>query len=176
MTPLAQQAETLLFTAGEAVPIADIAKLTNASEQDVQTALADLQAAYEGHGIVVSVSDTHAHMVTSKDVSEFLGQFISDEPQELSKAALETLAIVAYRGPITRFDVDAIRGVDSRRMLRGLFLRGFLRQVRTSGKAVAYEVTEEFLSHMGVATKEDLPQFAELATHENLNHLTDSAA
>ncbi len=171
-TPSAQL-EALLFTAGEAVPFSDLAELTKLSEAEVVSTLQDMQKHYEDRGIAIIISDTHAQITTNPIVSEFLAQFTNTQAEQLSKAAMETLSIIAYRGPIARFDIDAIRGVDSRRMVRQLFTRGFIRQIRSSGKAVQYDVTEEFLLHMGISEREQLPSFAELSTNENLSHITN---
>jgi segregation and condensation protein B len=171
MSMLERYIEALLFTAGEAVPFADIAQLTQAPEEDVQEAVRELQKFYTDRGITIMTSDTHAQMVTSGSVAMFLGQFTQEGTEELSRAAMETLSIIAYRGPITRYDVDAIRGVDCRRMIRQLFRRGFIRQMKSAERAVHYDVTEEFLLHMGIETKQQLPHFEHLSRSENLEHI-----
>lgn len=168
MNTLAQQLEALLFTAGEAVPFSELKELTKASENDVQEALTEISSQLEGHGMAVVITDTHAELTTSKSVGEFLAQFIQEESKELSKAALETLSIIAYRGPVTRFDIDAIRGVDSRHMIKQLFAKGLIRQLKRSGTTPQYDITEEFLSHLGVTKKEELPQFESFKTNEHL--------
>lgn len=157
MNILAQHIEALLFTAGEAVSLKDIIELTHASEEQVAQALDEIEAALLNTGISILHTDTHIQMVTSKNVAEFFAQFMVDN-DSLSKAALEAISIIAYKGPISRIDIDVLRGVDSRRMIRQLLLRGLIRQQRISGQAALYEITEEFLAHIGVLKKEDLPQ------------------
>lgn len=156
MNILAQHIEALLFTAGEAVSLKDLAELTHVSDEQVAQALNEITAALLNTGISLLRTDTHVQMVTSKNVAEFLSQFILNN-DALSKAALETISIIAYKGPISRVDIDVLRGVDSRRMIRQLLLRGLIRQQRISGQAALYEITEEFLAHIGVLKKEDLP-------------------
>lgn len=158
MNFLAQQIEALLFTAGEAVSIKDLSELTHESEEKVTVALGEIEHSCSETGLAVLITPTHAQLVTSPSVAEFLAQFSSPDEHELSKAALETLSVITYRGPISHIDIDVLRGVDSRRMIRQLLLRGLIRQIRASGKVSLYDVTEEFLAHMGVLNKKELPQ------------------
>src|SRR3989344_2425072 len=160
MTNLAQQIEALLFTAGEAVSLRDLSELTHTTEEQVHDAIAEITTTVEATGLALIITDTHAQLVTSPAVAEFLVQF-SAADDELSKAALETLSIIAYRGPLSRIDIDVMRGVDSRRMVRQLLLRGLLRQLKTAGEVSQYEASEEFLASMGVTTKKELPQYDE---------------
>lgn len=161
MNPLAQQIQALLFTAGEAVSVRDLSELTHATEQGVDSALTEIDTAIAESGLVLVRTNTHAQLVTSTAVAEFLAQFSSPDDSMLSKSALETLSVIAYRGPMTRADVDVLRGVDSRRMVRQLLLRGLIRHIKTSGQTAQYEVTEEFFAHIGIASKEALPNFSE---------------
>lgn len=158
MNTLAQQIEALLFTAGEAVSLRDLSELTHVAENQVCTALDEIQSILNGTGLSLIITSTHVQLVTSKNVADFLAQFSSQDENELSKAALETLSVIAYKGPISHIDIDVLRGVDSRRMIRQLLLRGLIRQIRVSGKVSLYDVTEEFLSHIGVLNKSQLPQ------------------
>lgn len=176
MNPLAQQLEALLFTAGEPVPFSELQALTGATHEEVASAIQELSQALQDHGLTLVTTESHAELVTSSNVAEFLAQFTKEEDNQLSKAALETLSVIAYRGPVTRFDVDAIRGVDSRHMIRQLFARGLIRQLRLSGKAPQYDVTEEFLAHLGVTNKKELPDFETLTTNENLTRILDSVS
>lgn len=162
MNDLAKQLEALLFTAGEAVSLKDLGELTHETPENVSSALQEIDIAIAESGISLMLTDTHAQMVTSKTVAAFLAQFSAPDDTTLSKAALETLSVIAYRGPISRIDIDVLRGVDSRRMTRQLLLRGLIRQIRASGQAALYEITEEFLAHMGITKKEELPHYREL--------------
>lgn len=158
MNTLSQHLEALLFTAGEAVSFRDLSELTHTAEDQVRTALDEMQSTLNGTGLSLIITAMHVQLVTSPDVAEFLAQFSSQDENELSKAALETLSVIAYKGPISHIDIDVLRGVDSRRMIRQLLLRGLIRQIRASGKVSLYDVTEEFLSHIGVLNKSQLPQ------------------
>lgn len=168
MTPLTQKIHALLFTAGETVSVADLSSLTKEPEQDVRKSLQELSEGLAQTGLAIVMTESHAQIVTSSIVAEFLAQFETQETDELSRAAMETLSIIAYRGPIARFDIDTIRGIDSRRMLRQLLRRGMVRQIRVSGKIPMYDITEEFLSHIGVPKREALPNFEKLSTSEDI--------
>ncbi len=157
-----QKIEALLFLAGEAVHIAELARLTQTSETKVRANLEILSTALAGHGLTVVRSASHAQLTTSKIVSEYLQQFLQGEATTLSAAAAETLAIIAYRGPITRLDVEAIRGVDCRRMVRQLLARGLIRKHRAGERLPTYSISEEFLQHVGITRREELPDFDKL--------------
>ncbi len=163
MNTLAQHIQALLFTAGEAVSFRDLSELTHASEEHVRDALSEIEGALTDTGLALILTNTHTQLVTSPSVAEFLAQF-SAADDELSKAALETLSIIAYRGPLSRIDIDVMRGVDSRRMVRQLLLRGLIRQLKTAGEVSQYEISEEFLASMGVPNKKELPQYEELSS------------
>lgn len=171
MTSLAQHIEALLFTAGEAVTITDLRQLLTVSEEDIKKSLDELEASLHDHGLSIITTDTHAQLVTSAHVAEFLAQFAEEGESSLSKAAMETLSVIAYRGPISRYDVDSIRGVDSRRMIRQLLLRGLLRQIRTAGKASLYDISEDALMHVGITQKKDLPEFEALSISQHIDRL-----
>lgn len=171
MNTLGQQVEALLFTAGEAVSITDLSELTHESAENIGNTLEEISTSISDSGITLLITNTHAQLVTSPSVAEFLVQFTSPEDTALSKAALETLSLIAYRGPISRLDIDVIRGVDSRRMVRHLLYRGLIRQIRTAGQAIQYETTEEFLLHIGITSKEELPNYEALATNENITRI-----
>lgn len=170
MTTLAQQIEALLFTAGEAVSVRDLAELTRTSDEEIASALEEIYTLLSNTGLTLMRTPTHAQLVTSTSVSEFLAQFTNEE-NALSKAALETLSLIAYRGPISRADIDILRGVDCRRMLRQLLHRGLVRQLRTAGQPVLYDITEECLTHIGITSREQLPSFEELSRHEGMDRL-----
>ena len=171
MNSRAQQIEALLFVAGEAVSKKELQKLLSISESELSELLDELTIALHDHGITIIVTETHAQLVTSPDVAEFLASFQQTNEEELSRAASETLAIVAYRGPISRYDVDALRGVDSRRMIRQLMRRGVLQQVKRSGRTPLYDVSEEFLQRIGITKKSDLPDFERLSQDDNIKRI-----
>lgn len=167
--------EALLFLAGEAVSFKELGQLIGQGPEAAREAVGRLRGELAEHGLTVIHSDTHAQLTTSTLVTEYLQQFLRGEAQHLSTAAAETLAIIAYRGPITRVEVESIRGVDCRRMVRQLIARGLIRRHSVMGSLPRYSITEEFLQFLGLSQREDLPDFDQLASHEKIEQLLKSA-
>jgi segregation and condensation protein B len=172
----AQRIEALLFVAGEAVSKKELAALLKEPVETIDTYVQEISEQLHGHGITVVVTDTHVQLTTSPSVADYLRQFQKEEQPKLSKAAAETLAIIAYRGPLSRYDIDVLRGVDSAAMVRQLVRRGTVRQIQQAGKTPLYDISEAFLLHMGVERREDLPQFAELSNNERIQQLLETSS
>lgn len=171
MTLAAQKIEALLFAAGEAVAQEELAKLLAVSPEELNQAVQELQQQLADHGLSVIQTTSHVELVTSAAVAEYLATWLAGEEKDLSKAAAETLGIIAYRGPIARYDVDLIRGVDSRHIMKQLLRRGVIVRAQSTTPNPQYEITEDFLKHLGLTTREQLPQFEELSSHEKITRL-----
>lgn len=172
MTPTAQKLEALLGLAGEAVTKQELQRLLHISLQELEALLMEVQEALRDHGITLIQTDREVELTTSPSVAPWLSAYVnSGTEEELTPAAVETLAIVAYVGPLTRGEIDVLRGVDSRRMLRSLRERGLVRRYASGGRAPAYEVSEEFLKHLGIPTREQLPRWSELSSREKISAL-----
>lgn len=171
MTEALQKIEALLFLAGEAVSYQELGQLIGQSAAEAQVGVAALRDELEHHGLTITTTATHAQLTTSPHVSDYLQKYLQGPTQHLSAAAAETLSIVAYRGPITRLDIEAIRGVDSRRMLRLLVARGLVRRRKQPAQPPRYSITEEFLQFLGITSLEALPRFEELHSHEKVERL-----
>lgn len=159
--------ESLVFTSGKPIEIKKLAKFAGASEEEVKKALEELQTEYknQGKGVNLVLQSKQVQMVSSPLCGEFVKKAVIDELQEdLSKAALETLSIVAYRGPITRAALEAIRGVNCVYILRNLLIRGLVTKAKSEKDArmSIYEVSFDFLRHLGVTKVQDLPDFEKL--------------
>lgn len=163
MTDDVRKIEALLFLAGEPVSFNELARLIQKSGEETRSCVKQLVTLLAGHGLALIQTDTHVQLATSTLVSDYLQQFLQGEAAALSTAAAETLAIIAYRGPISRIDIEAIRGVDCRRMLRQLIARGLIRRERHGTALPTYSVTEDFLQHVGMTSREELPDFASLS-------------
>ncbi len=156
--------EALLFAASEPLDNASLAKHLGAKD-DVGQLLDELQSLYSGRGVnLVRVAGKWAFR-TAEDLS-FLLEHYSVEQRKLSKAALETLAIIAYHQPVTRAEIEDIRGVStSKGSLDVLLEIGWVRlrgRRRAPGRPVTYGTTEVFLEHFGFDSIRDLPGLAEL--------------
>ena len=156
--------EALLFAAAGPLDVATIARSVPAGT-DVQAVLTRLQADYEGRGVVlVRVAGKWAFR-TAEDLAWLLERQVADE-RKLSRAALEMLAIIAYHQPVTRAEMEEIRGVaTSKGTLDVLLETGWVRprgRRRAPGRPVTYGTTEAFLAHFGLDAIKDLPGLAEL--------------
>lgn len=165
--PLAEQermVEAILFASAEPVAVAELnARMPHGS--DAAEALQLLRKRYEGRGVnVVRVGDAWA-VRTAPDLG-FLMQKETVETRKLSRAAIETLAIVAYHQPVTRAEIEEIRGVSVSRgtidQLIELEWIRFGRRRMTPGRPVTFVVTQEFLDHFGLESARDLPGLKEL--------------
>ncbi len=157
--------EGLLFVVGEEGltlhQIMDILGITNEEAKELISCLKE-KYDLETSGIRIHFLGNTFKLTTKKEHREYYQKLIENpENSVLSQAALETLAIIAYNQPITRVEVDEIRGVSSSQMIRKLVAKGFLKEVGRSedmGRPILYQTTSEFLDYFGLATIEDLPK------------------
>ena len=160
----ARQVEALLFAAAGPLSEDDLARRLPEGA-DVAGAMAVLREAYAGRGVEIAPVAGGWRFQTAADL-EFLMTEEKTEPRRLSKAALETLAIVAYHQPVTRADIEAVRGVQaSKGTLDVLLELGLVRmrgRRRSPGRPITYGTTDAFLEHFGLATIGDLPGAAEM--------------
>ncbi|WP_174301261.1 SMC-Scp complex subunit ScpB [Caulobacter sp. S45] len=160
---LERQVEALLFAAAEPLSLQDLA--TRLGDADVVGALATLVTRYADRGVQLQCVGGRWRFATAPDLAPLL-QDRREEPRRLSRAAMETLAIIAYHQPVTRAEIDAIRGVSlSRGTLDVLLEVGWVRmrgRRRSPGRPVTYGVTDPFLEHFGLASMADLPGMAEM--------------
>jgi segregation and condensation protein B len=172
-----RMAEAILFASAEPVALADLAQRLPAS-CDVPALLADLQQAYAARGVnLVQVAGRWAFR-TAPDLA-FLMNREAVEQKKLSRAAMETLAIIAYHQPVTRADIEEIRGVStSSGTLDVLIETGWVRlrgRRKTPGRPVTYGTTPAFLEHFGLEAIADLPGLDELKAAGLLNAAMDAS-
>lgn len=160
---LSARLEPLLFVAPGPVTNAQLASALEVSVRAVDDALTELETYYLEAGRALRLQRLHGRvqLTTAPEVGGLIERFLGLEASSrLSQAALEVLAIVAYRRPITRPQVDAIRGVNSDGPLKSLLSKGLLQEVGRSsspGRPILYSITAEFLQHFGLASLGDLP-------------------
>lgn len=152
--------EAILFVATEPLSVSRLSQVAGADTATVEAALERIHSRLQG-GIRLSRLDDKYRLVTAPDTSDTVRAFLQDENKtELSRPALETLAIVAYRGPLTKTDIEGIRGVASDTMLRNLLGRGLITEAGKSdqpGRPPLYAVSHGFLQHFGLTSPADLP-------------------
>ena len=156
--------EALLFAAAGPLSAAELAERLP-QEADVAAALMALKARYEGRGVELACVADRWRFQTAADLSHLMTEE-REEPRRLSRAAQETLAIIAYHQPVTRAEIEAVRGVQaSKGTLDVLLELGLVRmrgRRRTPGRPVTYGTTDAFLEHYGLASLADLPGMAEM--------------
>ncbi|MGH2722977.1 MAG: SMC-Scp complex subunit ScpB [Actinomycetota bacterium] len=166
--PRTMALEAVLFVAGEPLSAATLAALVGEDRQAVDTLLEGLAASYEraGAGIVLRRVAGGWRLSTHPDAAPVVERFVlSSRHSRLTKAALETLAVVAYKQPVTRHQISEIRGVNSEGVLRALVDRGLLEEVGRDegpGRPLLYGTSPEFLERLGLASIGDLPPLAPL--------------
>ena len=157
--------EALLFVADEPAAIADLARGLALSEQETRELLARLAAALRGRGLRLQWQGERVQLVTAAEAGPYIERFLrGGSEQRLSHAALETLAIIAYKQPVTRSGIEAIRGVDCGRAIATLRARGLVEEVgraESVGRPVLFGTTMRFLEYFGLEHPADLPPLGE---------------
>ena len=175
MDELTRAIEATLFASAEAMTVEEIAE--HVGEGNVEIALGQLAAQYEGRGIELVERGGRWHFQTAPDLAHLLRR-TREEPRRLSRAATETLAIIAYHEPVSRAEIEAIRGVQiSKGTLDVLMDAGWVRPAgrrEGPGRPLLYATTQEFLTHFGLASRRDLPGIDDLKAAGLLDPLDES--
>lgn len=160
---ISQQIEALLFFKGEPVSKDFLAKTLGVSVEDIETGIVQLESELSTRGIILVQNNGEYTLGTAKEMGSTIEAILKEElAKDLGKAGLETLAIVLYRGPVLRSEINYIRGVNSNHILRNLLIRGLIEKVDQEGRSTAYQPTFELLSYMGVGKVSDLPEYAKM--------------
>lgn len=164
MTELAKIIEAILFVSGEPVQLGAVARALEVTELEVSAAADELASDYDYHrrGICLKRFGSHIQLSTRPDYAPQIEKLLQPiQKQSLSQAALETLAVVAYKQPVTRLDIEAVRGVKCDYSVQSLMNKGLIEEVgrkEALGRPILYGTTDAFLSHFGLTSLEDLPQ------------------
>lgn len=171
--------EAVLFWKGEPVSIKKLSQIFSAqggstegrqkvvTEEEILTALKKLEESLMGRGVSLIWKEDEVALGTSKDTSELIEKLTKEElVRDLGRAGLETLSIIIYQGPISRAEIDYIRGVQSTFILRNLMIRGLVEKVNNpkDQRSFLYKPTFELLSYMGITKIEEMPEFKEAKT------------
>ena len=165
--------EAILFVAEDPVSSAELAEVTELPKDEIETALEALASTLGAtRGVLLRNVGGGWRLYTHPDALPYLERFAStDRAKRLSSAALEALAVIAYKQPVSRGQVAEIRGVDSDRVLKTLERRGLIVEIGTApgpGQAVLYGTTNVFLEKLGVRSLTDLPQLADHVPHAQI--------
>lgn len=171
MEQLKSKIESLLFVSSKPLKIRELAKFLETSEAQVQTALDELVELRKTGGVVVLANNGEYQLATNSANSTAVKNFLNSELREkLTDATVEVLAIIAYRQPISKAELEAIRGVNSQYSLRNLLMRGLVEKIPNPGdlRSFLYQTTTEFLMHLGLQSVKDLPEFTSLVSQIKL--------
>lgn len=161
LTPTAIRLEALLFVAAEPVLPAQLAAALETTTTEIEQGLRVLEESLQTRGLRLQRHAGRIQLTTAPEFAELIERFLGLEATtRLSRAALETLSIIAYQQPVTRPQVDAIRGVNSDGMMKSLLSKGLIQETgRTDGpgRPILYSTTPEFLQHFGINSVRDLP-------------------
>jgi len=163
--------ESLLFVSGEPMSFGKLSKILGEKENVLKEAAEELALECKNRkgGVRVIVDDGKAQMVTAGENADVVEKLLKiDIEGDLSRSALETISIVAYRGPLSRAEIEEIRGVNTSFTLRQLAIRGLVEKIDNphDARAYLYKISFDFLRHLGMERIEDLPRYRELRERE----------
>ena len=162
----AARIEAFLFTEGGSLSLRKLASLTKLKETELQTALDALSARLAGTGLALIRTETEVSLAVSPESAQAVRTaYQSELEKDIGEAGLEVLAIILYRGPSTRAQIDYIRGVNTSSTVRNLLSRGLLERAGNpdDGREYLYRPTTELLAHLGVREVRELPEHEKVA-------------
>jgi segregation and condensation protein B len=162
--------ESLLFVAEKPVSVKELAGVTGNMLGEIQKTLTEIGKEYESKGIRLVRKGEYFSFVSAPENAKEVSALLNEELRhDLSQAALETLAIVTYKQPITRMEIEELRGVNTDQIVRSLMIRGLIAEVgrkEAIGKPILYGTTMEFIQYFGLDAEESLPKIDELQLFE----------
>jgi segregation and condensation protein B len=164
MTNLASTIEALLFYLAEPIRVSELAHIFGAERAEIDSALQELRDSLSGRGIRLLEHTDEVSLVTAPEASSIIESVVKEElSKDLSRAALETLSVILYHGPLTRAEIDHIRGVNSTFILRNLMIRGLVEKLDNplDQRSFLYRATSDTLRFLGISRVEELPGYAE---------------
>ncbi|MBU0597487.1 SMC-Scp complex subunit ScpB [Patescibacteria group bacterium] len=167
--------ESLLFISGKPLSVVKLSEITKKDKKEVMTAADELMDDYNNkdRGVQIQKAGSSYQMATNPGCSYIIKDLIkSEQSGELTKPSLETLTIIAYRGPITKAELEQIRGVNCSLIIRNLLIKGLIETQEDKEKmATVYSITFDFLRFLGLNKSDDLPNYEKLNSDENLKKL-----
>lgn len=153
--------ENLIFASGEPISIKKISQILDKEEAEIISALTELKNEIESRGLRISEKDNKVQMTTAPGAGKYIEKFVtSNLKEDLSDAALETLAAISYLGPINKIELEEIRGVNCSFILRNLLIRGLIEKVDTpESRSISYKTSFDFMKKLGVKNEAELPEY-----------------
>ena len=153
--------EAILFVAGEPVAIRDLAAALELGEMELMNAVEALERACESRGVAIKRYGDHLRMETRAEYAPYVERLLQPvQRQTLSQSAMETLAVIAYRQPATKGEVELVRGVKCDYSIQSLLQKGLIKEVgrkEALGRPILYATTDRFLEHFGISDIRELP-------------------
>lgn len=172
---LSSQLESLLFISSKPLSLKEMGELTGAKVKDIEATLDELAHSYKeaARGFILIKNNSQYQLTTAPENSDLVSKFLKDEISgELSQPSLEALTIIAYRGPITKLELERIRGVNCSLILRNLLIRGLIEEkVDKQKDETFYSVTLDFIKFLGISSLDELPDYEKLHQEESLEQV-----
>lgn len=167
-----EQIESILLLGGDEIKIKDLSKFFSISIDKILEILEELRMERIHTGINLEIHEELVYFITNPQCGDIINMYFKQDakPKKLSNAALETLSIIAYRQPVTKSEIEQVRGVSTDRVIQTLEERKFVRicgKRESIGRPNLYEITNKFLGYLGVTSVEELPNYSEIK--EKLN-------
>lgn len=176
MSELKSKIESLLFACGRPVKLAELARFLQTDKAQVKSLLNQIKQDFSARGFCLVEHDEKYQLATSGENAKTVGDFLNAEIREkLTEAAVETLAIVVYKQPVSRAEIENIRGVNSQYILRQLLIRGMIEKTPSAEDARrnVYRTTLDFMHHLGLNHIKELPDFEALTKNVSLEAVTN---
>lgn len=177
MASILAKLESLLFVSSTPLTVTKLAKIFELKPAEIRDELAKLKEKWntEDSGVLLVQNDDEVQLMSHPDNAELVASFLKDETTgELTRPALETLSIIAYRQPITKPELEQIRGVNCSLILRNLLLRGLIEEKEDPKRMqLVYRATMDFVRLLGLSSMEELPDYQVLREHPHISDVLD---
>ena len=165
---LKHKIESVLFITGEPVSIKKLLVILNEKRENLEGALEELTKDYASRGIILIRKEDEWQFGTNPENARLVEDLAKSAfTEDLSRAALETLSIVAYKGPLTRLEIEFIRGANSSFTIRNLLMRGLVERIENpkDARSYLYKISFDFLKHLGLSAVHELPEYEIMRGH-----------
>lgn len=162
---LSKNIEAILFYKAEPLSLKKLCNILEVKEQDVKQSIQELKHDLKDRGITLVEHEDEYTLTTSGETSEIIEKVRKDElNRDLGKAGIETLSIIIYQGPVSRAEIDYIRGVNSQFIVRNLLMRGLVEKVENEkdARSYLYKPSLQLISHLGLSKLDDMPEYEEI--------------
>ncbi|MBA3733294.1 SMC-Scp complex subunit ScpB [Patescibacteria group bacterium] len=163
-TSISNSIEAILFYLAEPVKISFLAKTLEVSDEEITSSIQELKGSLSTRGLRLVENENEIFLVTAPEFSLLIEKMIKEERErDLGRAGIETLSIIAYKGPVSRKEIDYIRGVNSQYALRNLLLRGLVEKKSNANdeRMLVYSITGDTLRFLGLSNVSELPEYIE---------------